>query len=331
MAAGQNPFSIEEDLANPFADPSIQSSLSTSTYAALGAPRASDDLHSHPAADFSIPMTSQLPSSSTSASTQLPTSIPSKTDAALSAKEQDLLRRERELAAREATLRQKTEALERSGLHPPNWPPFYPYIYHDIDVEVPEKSRPLMWNIYRFWLATVAFLIFNMFSCLTLLLSHPSNLPAVATDFGVSIVYMFFISAASFYLWYRPIYSAFKTDNSLYFYIFLLFNGAHIAFCFYMGVGIPGAGSAGFINMLAALSDGKIVAGVFCIISLSGWICGGLASLYLWKQVHDFNRAAGHTLEGARNEAVSMGVRSGVVQEAARSTYIRSDDGQFSV
>ncbi|KAJ3082546.1 hypothetical protein HK102_001607, partial [Quaeritorhiza haematococci] len=244
-------------------------------------------------------------------------------------REEELRRREEELAARERALREQEDAMRKHGFHPPNWPFFYPYIYHDIEVEIPEPARPVMWKIYRFWMATVGLLFWNTIACFTMLVSHPSGLTTVASDFGFSFVYLFFISATSFYLWYRPVYKAYMNENSLYFYIFMIFEGLHTAFAFYMSVGIPGSGSAGFINLLAVITDGKIVAGVFCCVAFGGWIMDGFFSLWMWKEVHAHYRAQGYSFESAKNEAVGVVGRSGLARSAGES-YIRSQTGNFT-
>ncbi|TPX62513.1 hypothetical protein PhCBS80983_g00231 [Powellomyces hirtus] len=303
--AHASPFSLPDDgLDNPFAD----STSSAQPYA------------------FNAYSSSYSPAEAASFP---PTAAPATTSAALSAREEELRKREAELNEREAALRREQEQIRQAGFHPPNWPKFYPLFYHDIASEIPEASRKTVTNIYRLWLGTMVLLIWNMIACLTLLISHPNNLPNVASDFGVSLIYIFFIGSASLYTWYRPIYIAFSSNAALYFYIFLLFNGLHIAFAFYMAVGIPGSGSGGFINLLAVLSDGKIVAAVFCIVAFAGWVCSGIYSLWMWKEVHGFNSAAGHTLQSAKAEAATMGVRSGVAQQAA-GAYIRSETGQFA-
>ncbi|KND03021.1 uncharacterized protein SPPG_02092 [Spizellomyces punctatus DAOM BR117] len=286
-----------------------------------------DDDVGNPFADTPTSQPYQTPSYIPSSTTTYPTSTNAEN---LTAREEELRRREAELNEREATLRREQEQMRQAGFHPPNWPKFYPLFYHDIDVEIPEANRKTVLQIYRLWLATMVLLIWNMISCLMLLVSHPRNMNNVASDFGVSLVYVFVIGGASLYLWYRPIYIAFQRNTALYFYIFLLFNGLHVAFAFYMAVGIPGSGSGGFINLLGVLTDGKIVATVFCVVAFAGWILDGLYSLWMWKAVHGYNRSAGHTLESARNEAVTYGVRSGAAQTAA-SAYVRSESGNFTV
>ncbi|KAJ3037941.1 hypothetical protein HDV00_001220 [Rhizophlyctis rosea] len=319
MASHQNPFTLsDEDVGNPFADPTISHAVGSSDYSTTGNMTAST-------ADYAQPYT--LPSTTSSFSNQShPLSYGSSKVTAptptfdgntrniqqLNAREEELRKREEELAAREAALQREQQEMRQHGFKPPNWPPFYPLVYHNIDDEVPEQYRPTAHKIFKLWLATAALLLWNMIACLTLLVSHPDNMPNVASDFGVSLVYVPFIIISSFYLWYRPVYLAYARNTALYFYVYLLFGGLHVLFAFYMAVGIPGSGGAGFINTLAVITNGKIVAGVFCAIALGGWICNGLWCLWMWKSVHSHNSAAGHTLQSARQEAIGVGVRAGM-------------------
>ncbi|KAJ3286224.1 hypothetical protein HK104_009133 [Borealophlyctis nickersoniae] len=322
-------YTQEEDLGNPFADPSISH--------ALGSGYTSNDFEATPY---------NLHSSSSTLNDSRPASPPPqkggiqppqpsfdashvRAAASLNAREDELRKREEELAAREAALARERESMRAAGLHPPNWPKFYPLFYHDIDAEVPEGYKPTVKKLYQLWLGTQALLVFNMVACLLLLITHPDNLEYVASGFGVSLVYIPFIGACSLYLWYRPVYWSYTRSTALYTYIYLLFGGLHILFAFYMAVGIPGSGGAGFINALAALTNGKVLAGVFCFVAMGGWVMSGLWSLWLWKVVHGHTMEKGHTLQAAKSEAISYGVRSGVAQDAA-GAYVMSNDGNFN-
>ena len=83
-----------------------------------------------------------------------------------------------------------------------------------------------------------------------------------------------------------------------------------------MCVGIPGSGSAGVINTISMLSDGKIVAGVFGLVATVAWGIGGTASLWLYQQVHQHYRVQGHTFAEAKGDALSHVVRSDVGRNA---------------
>ncbi|KAL2911478.1 Vacuolar protein sorting-associated protein 70 [Polyrhizophydium stewartii] len=284
-----NPFAIDDsDLhTNPFADPAIADALDT--------PAGRPEYQHY--------------------------------SAAAPAREEQLRKREAELAERERELRQQQEDLRRQGVHPPNWPPFYPLVHHDIDVAIAEDKRPAVRRLYQYWLAACGLLVLNMATLLIIMFSHPDNMNFIPGDFGVALVYVFFMSTASFATWYFPAYLGFKNNSSLYSYIFLLFHGFHILFLCYMAVGIPGSGSAGLITVLAVFGGGRPIAGVFAAIVFAGWVLSAMYSIVLWKTVRDFTLRSGLTLENARNEAVSAGIRSGVAQEAARQGYTRSTTG----
>ncbi|KAJ3226050.1 hypothetical protein HK099_005635 [Clydaea vesicula] len=263
-----NPFMLESEMDsdNPFADPSVNQAL-TSNYTTVDARESveielssastSHDADKHYDGDLS--------------NKKQPTNFDH-----LSKREEELKRREEELAQRERALRSEQDSMRQHGFHPPNWPFFYPYIYLDINEEIPEIHRGTVSKIYKFWLATVGNLLFNMLVCFILLVSPTANggaqSPTVATDFGVALMYCFTITAASFFLWYRPIYNGYMKENSLYF-------------------RFATSGSAGFINLLGAFAAGKVFGGVMCIIDFAVWLTLGFVGLWTWKDVHHHYRA----------------------------------------
>ncbi|KAI8844786.1 scamp family-domain-containing protein [Chytridium lagenaria] len=306
MSSNNNNNPFDDDQNNPFSDPSISTALSGSAYVSL------DDSFAASAAN-AVPIIPLSVSSASAPATGYGRGPASPMDAnaaaaraALTAKEEELKKKEEELAARERALRDQEETLRSHGLNPPNWPPFYPLIYHNIDDEIPEPSRPLMTKIYRYWLANVGVLFVNMCACMGLLISHATYYGA--SDFGISLIYFFTMTALSFYLWYRPAYWAFQKDSALFFYVFLLFEGFHFLFAAYMTVGLPGSGSGGIINLLSVLSYGNVGAGVVCIVATIGWGLAAVGAFLLWTTVNAHTKRGGHSLESARTQAVTMGV-----------------------
>ncbi|KAJ3207800.1 hypothetical protein HDU67_007212 [Dinochytrium kinnereticum] len=289
-----NPFGDSDE--NPFSDPAISTALSNTTaYISIDDPPVSvtgasagiaAGAKAAPAGGYDFGSASSAPATSAAARS-------------LAAKEEELKKREEELAAREQALREHQENLRSHGLNLPNWPPFYPLIYHNIQDEIPETSRPLMTRIYRYWLATIGVFFVNMIGCLSLLISHSTYYGA--SDFGISLIYFFTMSALSFYLWYRPAYWAFQKDSALFFWF-------HFLFAAYMSVGLPGSGSGGIINMITVLSGGKIGAAVICIFSTVGWLLDAVGAFFLWTTVNVHTKKGGHSLESARTQAVTMGV-----------------------
>ncbi|KAJ1647570.1 hypothetical protein J3B02_002905 [Coemansia erecta] len=249
-------------------------------------------------------------------------------EAELRQREEALEARERELLAREAHVQSMA-----SGVRPAlNFPPLYPVMYHSIDIEVPIGDRRTVRTIFYLWLALEALLVFNCVACLVVMISGGKDLSNTGATFGSSFVYLFTISAGSFFLWYRPVYNAYMKDSSMFFYLFFVFNGFHILFDAYMAVGVPSAGSAGMIIMLQSLSSGKKAAGVLCGISFSLWALHFLASLFMYRKVRKHYSARGHTFAEAKQQAYAGFAQSGAGQAAvstAAGAYIRSNTGNF--
>ncbi|RKP05440.1 scamp family-domain-containing protein, partial [Thamnocephalis sphaerospora] len=292
-----NPFD-DDDLivhdADPFADPSIATALQSTSVEMESSTLLSSGTGSKSTPTPHLGSTPSVPPSTGNGAA----------NSTLNAREAELRRREEELAERERRLREEAEAIRTAPgvLRAPNFPPFYPMYYLDIDVEIPEMERPLMRNMFRSWLGTLVILLWNAVACFLILVSHATGVNTGATDFGVAFMYCISITAASFYLWYRPIYNGYMKERSMYYYIFFIFNGFHIGFQYYMTIGIPGSGSAGIINTISMLSDGRVVAGVFGVIASGLWAAGGTFSLYLYRHVHHHYRVQGHTFADAKGD-----------------------------
>ena len=68
--------------------------------------------------------------------------------------------------------------------------------------------------IYNLWLALLGTLGLNFLACMLMLIA---GIPNGAADMGVALGYCFTITAASFLLWYRPLYNAFMKEMSMYY------------------------------------------------------------------------------------------------------------------
>jgi secretory carrier-associated membrane protein len=91
-----------------------------------------------------------------------------------------------------------------------------PLIFHSIQDEIPEASRPLITRLYQLWLILLLTLVINMLACIFILTAGAAD---GARDVGASIgsasvflsdhfpyetpSYLFIIPVTSFLLWYR--------------------------------------------------------------------------------------------------------------------------------
>ncbi|THH11722.1 hypothetical protein EW145_g490 [Phellinidium pouzarii] len=232
----------------------------------------------------------------------------------------ELERREAQLRVQEDNLRREQEQvanIRRNGRN--NWPPFYPLIFHSIKDEIPMDSQLLIDRLYKLWLILLVTLIVNMVACIFILISGSSN---GGRDLGSSIGYIPVIGILSFLLWYRPIYNGYmkvgifldvamchthhilhpKKEQALYYYFYFFFGGWHLVFSIYMIIGIPGTGSAGFIQMIQSYTGSHIAAGILGTVATVGWIIQGFGNAFYYHQIWKHHNAQGHTINGAKTE-----------------------------
>ncbi|KDQ33148.1 hypothetical protein PLEOSDRAFT_1060816 [Pleurotus ostreatus PC15] len=229
----------------------------------------------------------------------------SSSHAAEAARLEELRRREQDLERREQELTQKAEHIRKHGRN--NWPPFFPLIFHSIQDEIPEASRPLVTRLYQLWLVLALTLILNMVACIFILLAGSSD---GGKDLGASIGYLVFISAASFLLWYRPIYNGYMKEQSLYYYFYFFFGGFHLLFSIYMIIGIPSTGSAGLIQTIQMYARHAWVAAVLGTVTTVGWTIQGLGNAFYYRQIYAHHTAAGHSMEKAKAELATHGAKA---------------------
>lgn len=194
---------------------------------------------------------------------------------------EDLQRRERDIEARERDLEARTDHLRRYGRS--NWPPFYPVFYHDIAGEIPPDAQPTMTAIYYLWLVLVGTLVVNAVACVFLFVAH--NIVDGLKDLILGFIYLALITAASFFLWYRPVYYGLMKEHSLFYYVYFLFCGFHLLFSAYAFVGPPGTGCAGIVNMIDAFQGSHWAAGVLALVATIGFLVQGLGQLWFFRVV----------------------------------------------
>ncbi|PPQ87969.1 hypothetical protein CVT25_001048, partial [Psilocybe cyanescens] len=222
-----------------------------------------------------------------------------------SARIEEIRRREQDLERREAELNNKAEHIRRHGRN--NFPPFFPLIYHSINEEIPEASRPLITRLYQLWLVLFGTLIINFVACIFILISGASN---GGSDLGASLGYFIFITPCSFLLWYRPIYNGYMKEQALYYYFYFFFGGFHLLFSLYMIIGIPGTGSSGLIQTIRLFSNHSWAAAVLGLVATVGWTIQGVGNAWYYREIYTHHTAAGHTMEKAKTELASHGAKA---------------------
>ncbi|XP_052308220.1 secretory carrier-associated membrane protein 3-like isoform X1 [Populus trichocarpa] len=298
MAGRYDPNPFDEEEVNPFIDPaerskaSGQSKYSGSAFNTTGVPPASNSrlspLPPEPAGFYNYGTTVDIP-------------IDAAAD--LRKKEKELQAREAELRRREKEVKRLEDAAARAGvvLEEKNWPPFFPIIHHDVANEIPVHLQ----KIQYFALTTFLGLTFCLFW----------NVIAVTTAWihgeGVNIWFLsvnYFISGVpgAYFLWYRPLYRAFRTASAMRFGWFFLFYVLHIGFCIFAAVAPPkifkGKSLTGILAAVDVVGNNTI-AGIFYFIGFGCFCLESLLSIWVVQQVYMYFRGSGKAAQMKREAA----------------------------
>ncbi|KAA3463659.1 secretory carrier-associated membrane protein 1-like isoform X1 [Gossypium australe] len=228
-----NPFAEEE--VNPFADPSVRkgsgggsfnSSVSTVSLQ-LSAEGSSDN-------PGSISRLSPLPPEPYDRGATIDIPLDSAKD--IKEKEKELKAKEAELKRREQELKRREEALARSGvvIEEKNWPPFFPIIHNDISNDIPIHLQTIMYVGFTSLIGLVICLTWNVMAVTVAWIKGEGP-----TIWFLAIIYFLTGVPGGYYLWYRPLYGACRTDSALKFGSFFLVYVFHILFCVLAAIAPP--------------------------------------------------------------------------------------------
>ncbi|KAF8029869.1 hypothetical protein BT93_E2325 [Corymbia citriodora subsp. variegata] len=296
----KNPFDEEE--VNPFSDPAVRSKTSSNygggafyTTSTGGAPASNSRLSPLPPepADFY----------DRGATIDIPLDTAGSGYQDLKRKEKELQAKESELKRREQDVRRREEAAARAGivLEEKNWPPFLPIIHHDIANEIPIHLQRLQYVAFSTFLGLVLCLFWNVIAVMT----------AWIKGQGVKIWFLaiiYFISGVpgAYFLWYRPLYRAFRTDSAIRFGWFFLFYLLHIGFCIVAAVAPPiifkGKSLTGILAAIDLSNNGAIVS-IFYFIGFGLFCVETLISIWVIQQVYMYFRGSGKANEMKRDAA----------------------------
>lgn len=226
--------------------------------------------------------------------------------AAGSVREQNLMRREQALLQKEAELQERERRLA-SLLKDKNWPfSCWALTYHSIEDEIPEAEQVLVRKFY----------VLIRFTWLCLLMNW---LTAFAVKFGAdgstasllwSSVYLMLGTPGAWFLWYKPIYTASRDDNSKTWAFFFINFFVHTGFAIVMSCGIPGTAGMGLWTFMDTIDDHK-TPGIFALVSALMWILASLMSCFLMKRAHNVWRGRGGE-EAAKKALAKEAARNAV-------------------
>ncbi|XP_036866059.2 secretory carrier-associated membrane protein 2 isoform X2 [Manis javanica] len=248
--------------------------------------------------------------------------------AVASAAQASLLRQQEELDRKAAELERKEQELQNTvtNLHvrENNWPPlpFFcpikPCFYQNFAVEIPADYQRICKMLYYLWMLHLVTLFLNLLACLAWFLVDSTK----GVDFGLSILWFIIFTPCAFICWYRPIYKAFRSDNSFSFFVFFFVFFCQIGIYIIQLVGIPGLGDSGWIAALSTLKKDHLPVSVIMMVVAGFFTLCAVLSLFLLKRVHSLYRRTGASFQQAQEE-FSQGIFSSRTVRSAASSAAR--------
>ncbi|XP_047651433.1 secretory carrier-associated membrane protein 2 isoform X2 [Phacochoerus africanus] len=251
---------------------------------------------------------------------ELPKAVASAAQASLLRQQEELDRKAAELERKERELQNTVASLHvRENNWPPLpiWCPIKPCFYQDFSTEIPADYQRICKMLYYLWMLHSVTLFLNLLACLAWFLVDTSR----GVDFGLSILWFVIFTPCAFLCWYRPIYKAFRSDNSFSFFVFFFVFFCQIGIYIIQLVGIPSLGDSGWIAALSILKEDLAVSIIMMVVAGFFTLCAVL-SLFLLKRVHSLYRRTGASFQQAQEE-FSQGIFSSRTFQSAASSAAR--------
>ncbi|XP_054801899.1 secretory carrier-associated membrane protein [Prosopis cineraria] len=295
----RNPFDEEE--VNPFSDPAVRGKASNQSNYGGGAFYTTNPGSVAPAANSRLaPLNPEPADYGFGTTIDIPLDNAS-TD--LKKKEKELQAKEAELKRREQEVRRKEEAAARAGivLEEKNWPPFFPIIHHDIAKEIPIHLQRLQYVAFTTLLGLVLCLLWNIIAVTAAWIKGEG-----VKIWFLSIIYFIAGVPGAYFLWYRPLYRACRTEGAMKFAWFFLFYLIHIGFCIFAAVAPPvvfkGKSLTGILPAIDVIGDNVLI-GIFYFVGFGLFCIESLISIWVIQQVYMYFRGSGKAAEMKREAA----------------------------
>jgi len=211
-----------------------------------------------------------------------------------------------------STMGQPLVQHEVPGVRKNNFPPCRPFVHHDINIDIRPEKRLFVRKAY----------VGYYFHCFCLLWNFSCLLGGIIL--GEVQIGGFFLGLASLILGppisfcvYFLLYRAMRSASAFSFILWFVFFVGQLAAEVFYGIGLTSYGSAGFMMMVYAFNDGKIVLGVLGAVATFSWIGIFLFNLWLFYQ--------------ARNEFKHLGGAKAATKEFAKKSVQAAYDNRATV
>jgi len=202
-------------------------------------------------------------------------------------------RKEAELAARESNLRK--ENIEFDDSKPPNFPPFCPFVYHDIS-EINSLAMPTVKLAFILQILFATAMLLNAFACIGVTSMNSTSPGSVQYSSGsyivFGIIYLLFGVPVAFKIVYMKFYEQCKVGD-----VSMGWMGLQIIFVavnIYAAAGSVNSGFVGLITMLDLIYKSESgLAKLFAIASAILFVLSALGQFYLLTKAMELYKNQG--------------------------------------
>ncbi|XP_008586776.1 PREDICTED: secretory carrier-associated membrane protein 2 isoform X2 [Galeopterus variegatus] len=187
--------------------------------------------------------------------------------------------------------------------------------YQDFSTEIPADYQRICKMLYYLWMLHSVTLFLNLLACMAWFIGNTSK----GVDFGLSILWFVIFTPCAFLCWYRPIYKAFRSDNSFSFFVFFFVFFCQIGIYVIQLIGLPNLGNSGWIAALSTLGQESLAVSIIMMVVAAFFTLCAVLSLFLLKRVHSLYRRTGASFQQAQEE-FSQGIFSNRTFRSAASS-----------
>nr|GEX75698.1 secretory carrier-associated membrane protein 1-like [Tanacetum cinerariifolium] len=171
-------------------------------------------------------------------------------------------------------------------------------IHHDIANEIPIHLQKTLYVAFGSWLGLMMCLVWNLIAV------TGAWFKGQGTEIWLlAVIYIILGVPGSYFLWYRPLYRAMRTDSAIKFSLFFLTYSCHVTFCVFASLAPPfiiqGKSLTGILSAIDYATWNATLAGVY-FIGFGLFAIETAISVWVIQQVYMYFRGSGKAAQVPR-------------------------------
>ncbi|KAG9285059.1 hypothetical protein G9A89_009870 [Geosiphon pyriformis] len=176
-----------------------------------------------------------------------------------------------------------------------NWPPIFPIIYHDINVDIDEAyEKSLAKRSFNLWKMYCVTLMINLVAVIALATTRIWN--SMISSIILAALYLLILPVVDFAGRHWNLYRGLRTQSSLLLRVFLVAQVIFLIFDLLLGIGWFAGGGGGIIAATECFRRKKVGAGILSLICVSSAFAQLVLNGILLIKVYKLFESKGYTL-----------------------------------